>query len=63
MEKVTYQITISNEYGHNEVIEFESVYEAQERLLDSIELSESSWQLRALLAEVEADILEMEDSE
>jgi hypothetical protein len=62
----TYELSIPDEYGHTDVIGFESVYDAQEQLLDALDrvVSPSSgWQLRALLEEVEADIRAMEEPE
>lgn len=60
----TYELSIPAEYGQEDVIAFESVYDAQEQLLDALDRcvsDRSGWQLRALLEEVEADIRELED--
>ncbi len=59
----TYDLTISDEYGYNDVIGFESVYDAEEQLLDSLDRcvgSRSQYELQALLSVVQDDIREME---
>jgi hypothetical protein len=59
----TYELSIPAEYGQDDVIGFESVYDAQEQLLDALDRcvgERSSYQLRALLEEVEADIRAIE---
>jgi hypothetical protein len=59
----TYELTVTDEYGYNDVIGFESVYEAEEQLLDSLDRcvgSRADYELRALLSVVEGDIRELE---
>jgi hypothetical protein len=59
----TYELTISDEYGYNDVIGFDSVYDAEEQLLDSLDRcvgSRSQYELQALLSVVQDDIREME---
>jgi hypothetical protein len=62
----TYELTVTDEYGYNDVIGFESVYEAEEQLLDSLDRcvgSRADYELRALLSVVEGDIRELEGEE
>jgi hypothetical protein len=33
----TYELSITDSYGYNDVIGFESVYDAEEQLLDSLD--------------------------
>lgn len=59
----TYELTITDSYGYNDVIGFESVYDAEEQLLDSLDRcvgSRADYELRALLSVVEGDIRELE---
>ena len=60
----TYELTITDSYGYNDVIGFESVYDAEEQLLDSLDRcvgSRADYELRALLSVVEGDIRELEE--
>jgi hypothetical protein len=60
----TYDLTITDEYGYNDVIGFESVYDAEEQLLDRLDRcvgSRADYELRALLSVVEGDIRELEE--
>lgn len=62
----TYDLSIPDEYGSYDTYSFDSVYDAQESLLDALDRVASpgsGWQLRALLEEVEADIRAMEEPE
>jgi hypothetical protein len=62
----TYELTITDSYGYNDVIGFESVYDAKERLLDSLDRCvgpRADYELRALLSVVEDDIRELEGEE
>jgi hypothetical protein len=66
MNPSAYELSIPAEYGQDDVIGFESVYDAQEQLLDALDrcVSErSGWELRALLEEVREDIRAMEEPE
>lgn len=56
-----YELTVDDD-----VIGFESVYDAQEQLLDALDRAvspSSTWQLQALLEEVRADIRTLEELE
>ena len=58
-----YELSITDSYGYNDVIGFESVYDAEEQLLDSLDRgvgSRADYELRALLSVVEGDIRELE---
>jgi hypothetical protein len=62
----TYELTITDSYGYNDVIGFESVYDAKEQLLDSLDRcvgSRADYELRALLSVVEGDIRELEEDD
>ena len=62
----TYDLSIPDSYGSYDTYSFDSVYDAQESLLDALDRctgDRSGWQLRALLEEVEADIRAMEEPE
>jgi len=59
-----YELSITDSYGYNDVIGFESVYDAEEQLLDSLDRcvgSRADYELRALLSVVEGDIRELEE--
>lgn len=57
---MTYTLAYADEYGLGDEMEFESVYEAKERLLDALDGpgggSLRRWELLALLDEVESEI-------
>lgn len=56
---MTYTLPITDEYGLGDELEFEDVYEAKERLLDALDGvggSCRSYELLALLEEVESEI-------
>ena len=63
---MTYELSITDSYGYNDVIGFESVYDAEEQLLDSLDRcvgSRADYEIRALLSVVEGDIRELEGGE
>lgn len=63
---MTYELPIPDEYGHTDVIGFESVYDAEEQLLDSLDRcvgSRANYELRALLSVVQDDIEQLEGEE
>ena len=60
---VPYELSIPDEYGSDDVIGFESVYDAEEQLLDSLDRcvgSRANYELRALLSVVQDDIGQLE---
>jgi hypothetical protein len=66
MEKETMSATYDLSISDDDVIGFESVYDAKERLLDSLDRCvgpRADYELRALLSVVEDDIRELEGEE
>lgn len=65
-DTMAYDLTITDAYGYNDVIGFESPYDAEEQLLDRLDRcigSRADYELRALLSVVEGDIQELEREE
>jgi hypothetical protein len=63
---MSYTLPITDEYGFGDELEFEDVYEAKERLLDALDGCGGglrSYELQALLDEVESEIRTLGEEE